>query len=311
MIQADTTEPTMSSSFSGGFSSLIEKMDQWLTDLILILPNLLLSILVGGIAYFASRFVQKYLLKGIRQFTNNRTIARTFANIGTAIFLTIMLFVILGILNLDKALNTFLASAGVAGLAIGLALQEPLMNVFSGVMLSIREKYNIGDLIETNGFMGTIKDVNLKATILELLTGESVSIPNKLVLQNPIKNYTSNGIRRVDLACGVSYDANLKEVRTVAIEAIEGSSELVKEKGVQLFFNEFGGSSINFTLRFWINKIPQSKYLEARSEAIIAIKAAFDKHDINIPYPIRTIDLGLGNEDPLTDLSESLNIKNN
>ena len=178
-------------------------------------------------------------------------------------------------------------------------------------MLSVREKYNIGDLIDTNGFMGTIKDVSLKATILELLSGEAVSIPNKLVLQNPIKNYSTNGIRRVDIACGVSYDSNLKAVRQIAVEAIKDAVDIIKEKDVQFFYNEFGGSSINFTLRFWISKTHQAKYLGAQSEAIIAIKQAFDQNEINIPYPIRTIDLGIGNDEPLLNLTDNLNTKPN
>ncbi|NND79160.1 MAG: mechanosensitive ion channel family protein [Maribacter sp.] len=285
--------------------NLLIQSQEWLSGIISILPNLVLAIVIATASYIISRYVKKYLLKLIVNITDNRTIAKTFANIGTVVFLMLALFVILGVLNLDKALNSFLATAGVAGLAIGLALQEPLMNIFSGVMLSTREKYNIGDLIESNGYFGIIEDVNLKATSIKLLSGEAVSIPNKLVLQNPITNYSTNLYRRVEISCGISYDDNLKKARSIAIDAIRNNLDYIEDKGIDLFYNEFGGSSINFTLRFWIHKTNQAAFLKAQSEAIIAIKKAFDRDSINIPFPIRTVKLGLNDQKAVAMMKEN------
>lgn len=96
-----------------------------------------------------------------------------------------MLFIVLGILGLDRALTSLLAGAGVVGLAVGLAVQEPLMNLFSGILMSTKSLYNVGDLIETNGYFGKIKKVNLRSTILEQVSGEEVLLPNKSIIHPP------------------------------------------------------------------------------------------------------------------------------
>lgn len=103
------------------------------------LPNFLLAVLVMTVAYFFSKYVKKSARKIISKTTKDNTLISMAPNMVTATFPILMLFLALGILNLDKALTSLLAGAGVIGLAIGLALQDPMINLFSGVMISIRE----------------------------------------------------------------------------------------------------------------------------------------------------------------------------
>ena len=209
------------------------------------------------------------------------------------IFGIFTLFLILSVLNLEGTINKILATAGVLGLAVGLALQNPMNNLFSGVFMSVRKLYRIGDLVETNGYFGTIQDIDLKATKLRLPTGQIIVIPNKDVLEKPITNYTVSGERRIDLPCGVSYGDHLEKVKEIAINAIQQMDGLLQEKPVDLIYTDFGDSSVNFTLRFWIDTMGQKDYLAMRSMAIKALKKAFDENDVMIPFPIRTIDFGI------------------
>jgi small conductance mechanosensitive channel len=203
-----------------------------------------------------------------------------------------LLFLILGILHLDQLLTSLLATAGVLGLAIGLALQEPLSNAFSGIMLSIKQRFNAGDLIESNGHFGTIKEVNLRSTIMHVPSGQVVTIPNKMVLQNPIVNYSYLGRRRVELDCGISYGEDLDFVEQVAREALVDVVKL-EDFEVDFLYTSFGDSSINFRVRFWIDQLAQGEFLFMKSQALRAIKKAFDKNNILIPFPIRTIDFAI------------------
>lgn len=114
-----------------------------------------------------------------------------------------------------------------------------------------------------------------------------------MVYNNPLTNYTSSGQRRVDLACGISYGDDLEKVEKVAINAIEQNTQIDNSRPVELLFTEFGNSSINFTLRFWLDQARQPDFMKARSEAIKALKKAFDRNDIVIPFPIRTLDFGI------------------
>lgn len=279
--------------FSESWGNLIDKLEGWFDGIVTNLPNIILAAAVMSFAFLLSSYIRKIVQKGIRKITNNDTVTGVIANIATAAFMILSLFLVLGILNLDKALTSLLAGAGVIGLAIGLALQDPMINLFSGVLMSVRDYYSVGDLVQTNGFEGKIKSINLRSTILDLADGQEVIIPNKDVLQNPLKNYSHTPRRRIEVKCGVAYNDDLEEVRDTVVRAIENNIEFMDIKPVSMYFTEFGDSSINFTVYFWQRITSQADYKAAHSKAIITIKKALDKNGFSIPFPIRTLDFGV------------------
>ena len=140
------------------------------------------------------------------------------------------------------------------------------------------------------------------STVVRVPTGQLVYVPNSSVFKNRLVNYTMTGQRRVDVACGISYGDDLEKAKRVALEAIEALDGRIPGRDVELFYEEFGGSSINFVLRFWIQfGRSQTDYLAARSRAVMALKQAFDENDITIPFPIRTLDFGILGGVPLRE----------
>lgn len=293
---------TFSEQLSQSYSNLIEKGTEWLNIAILQIPNFLLAIVVCTIAYLASGYVKKLAVRGFSRFTSNKTVLELTGSLATALLGVLTLFIALGILNLGETINKILATAGVLGLAVGLALQEPMNNLFSGVFMSVRDLFNIGDLVETNGYFGTITKIDLRATTLKLPSGQLVTIPNKDVIQTPLTNYTESQKRRVDLSCGISYGEDLDFVERVAIDAMDEVEEILTNEPIDVIYEEFGGSSINFKLRFWMDVCGQRDYLLMKSNAIKALKAAFDEHDIMIPFPIRTLDFGIKGGVPMEEM---------
>ncbi len=280
--------------FSESFKKLVAKMQGWLDSIILGLPNFILAAIVLAISIFIARNLKNIAQRGLDKTGANKTVIGLLSNMLVALFMLISLFIILNILDLSDALTALLGTAGVAGLAVGLALQDPLVNLFSGVLMSVRDYYSIGDLVETNNYFGKIKKINLRSTIILSPQGQEVIIPNKEVLQNPLINFSHNGRRRIDIDCGVAYGDDLEKVKKVAVEAIENCGLDIREtKPIELFYKSFGGSSIDFTIRFWKNITAQADYLEAQSTAIMAIKKAFDDNGITIPFPITTLDFGV------------------
>lgn len=276
--------------FKTAWKNLIDKLINWFNELVLLIPNILLAALVMGVAALLSRYLSRYTNQFIYRITSNKTISNVASNIAVAAFILVMLFVSLGILNLDKALTSLLAGAGVVGLAVGLALQEPLVNLFSGVLMSVRRMYNVGDLVKTNDFFGTIEEISLRATILSLPTGEQVTLPNKEVLQNPLVNYTVSGKRKVVLDCGVGYDSDLDLVERLSHDIVSEICNCPKSD-IDFFYTEFGNSSINFRLRFFSDDINQKHFLQLKSILIKSMKKRFDAHNIDIPFPIRTLNI--------------------
>lgn len=293
------------------FQPLFDELQSWWAGLLRHLPNILLAIIVVIIGAIVTRFAKKYFNRLSYRLVNDATVASLISSFLTVLLVLAFLFLTLSVLDLTGVVKSVLAGAGVVGLAIGLAFQDPILNLFSGILLSIRNIFREGDLIEVAGYFGKVHEVTLRYTTLITLQGQDVMIPNKTVVQEPIKNYSKLKKRRVDLSCGVSYGDDLEKVRELTIRAIKEKVPYDRSKDVELFFNEFGDSSINYTLRFWLDqgKSGQADYLHAQSEAIMAIKRTYDDNDIMIPFPIRTLDFGIKGGEKLSENLEGFNKK--
>lgn len=275
------------------YNLLVNKLTNWLDTAIEMLPNFALALLVLIIFYAIGKLIKKSVRQLLKNVTSNRTIVNLLESILGFIIVAIGVFIALSILQLDGAVTSLLAGAGVIGLALGFAFQDIASNFISGIILSIRHPFGIGDIIQSNDYFGTVEKLNLRNTIIKLPQGQIVYIPNKMIFENPLENFTKTGERRIDLACGISYGEDLEKVQKIVTEAISSLDKINKERDVQFLFNEFGGSSINFEVRYWISYNRQFDYFSAQSEGIIALKKAFDKNDIMIPFPIRTLDFGI------------------
>lgn len=283
----------MESEFVDVYSTLTDKLLNWLETTIAMLPNFVMALLVLIVFVVIGRLIRKTVKRMLEGATDNKTIINLLETIVGVSIVGIGVFIALSILELDGAVTSLLAGAGIIGLALGFAFQDIASNFISGIILSIRHPFGIGDIIETNDFYGTVQKMNLRNTIIRTPQGQIVYIPNKSVFENPLENFTSSGVRRIDLSCGVSYGDDLEKAKEVAIEAIKNLENYNASKEIDFYYNEFGGSSINFEIHFWVNFQKNPDFLSARSEAIIALTKAFDEHDIMIPFPIRTLDFGI------------------
>lgn len=276
--------------FTDAYKLLEEKLQDWLREFIVSLPNLIVAFLVLALFWPLAKFAYRIANRLVLRAGGNLNVAALLGNISRVVVFGLGLFIALNILNLSQAVTTVLTGAGIIGLALGFALQDPLANLFSGVMLSVKELYAKGDLVQTNDFFGKIERITLRSTIIRSLDGQEIVIPNKDVLQKPLRNYSVTGERRVEFEFGVSYAEDLDRVAQVAVEAVSAVVTLPEGREVEVFWTGFGDSSINAVLRFWQTASGQKDYLNVRSKAIVAVKLAFDEQDILIPFPIRTLD---------------------
>ena len=288
-LQPDTSATTLES-MGDAVAIISGKFEAWLARLVAQLPNLLVAVLLVLVAWGVARTVRAGLARALRHTSAASPIRTLLTTIVYSAILVTGVFVALGVLGLDKTVTSLLAGVGIVGLALGFAFQDIAANFMSGFILSVRHPFRVGHLVQTNDFFGIVSDVSLRTTVLRQVTGEYVRIPNKDVLNSPLINFSQAGERRVDLQVGVSYGDDLERVRRVAIAAVEGVEARRRERPVELFYEGFGDSSINFVVRFWIPFARQPDYLGARSAAVVAIKQAFDREGITIPFPIRTLD---------------------
>ncbi|MEX2344753.1 MAG: mechanosensitive ion channel [Balneolaceae bacterium] len=275
------------------YELIVGKLEDWLATAIEMLPNIAVAFLILIVFYVLAKYLRKITGQLLSRVTINKSVTDLAETVIYVLILGIGLFAALSVLNLDGTVTSLLAGAGIIGLALGFAFQDIAANFISGVLLSTRHPFGIGDIIETNEFFGTVQKLNLRNTIILTPQGQIVYIPNKAVFENPFTNYTKNGERRIDLACGISYGDDLEKVKEVTLKAVSGIEHRDKSRDVEFFYHEFGDSSINFLVRFWVDFRLHKDFWDPQSEAIMAIKKAFDDNDIMIPFPIRTLDFGI------------------
>lgn len=289
---------------------VLNKLDHWLADLIALLPNLLVACLILVVGIFIAKKVRDLAKVSFRKISPTSTLAGLAVNFVYILAIGIVLFVTLKILHLDTTITTMLAGAGVIGLALAFAFQDIASNFISGIFISFRKPFNVGDVIKVKDFMGNVKEIKLRDTTILTFNGQFVTIPNRDIFQNPIENFTKYGKRRLDIKGGVSQGDDLNKAQKVALESLAKIEGIIKEDTTFLF-NGLGESTIDFTVRIWVNTAENGSYLQVLNDAIIRIKEVFEQNSISMPFPIRTLDFGMKGGKTLEDMGINLreNIK--
>lgn len=282
---------------------MLDKVQSWIDGLVTHLPNFLLALVVVLVMFFASRFARKLIRKIVSRISNKESVNKLIANLAGSALIFLGFILVLNILELEETVTSLLAGAGIVGLVVGLAFQDAIANTFAGVVISVKDVFNIGDHVVIDGHEGIILQIGFRFTIVQTFDGQHAIIPNKTVISSSNLNYTGPKERRVVLECGVSYGENLEEVRDIARKAVSDIKTLDRTKGISFVYTGFGDSSIDFSIRFWLDPLPSHlQFLESRSEAIIRLKKAFDNAGISIPFPIRTLDFGIKGGNTLKEM---------
>jgi len=267
-----------------------DQLAGWYNSFIAHLPNIGIALVVLIVAYFVSKYVDKGIQRLLQSKVSQASVRRLAGKAVSIIVVLGGIFIAMSVLQLNDVVQGIIAGAGISGLVIGLALQGSMSNVISGIILSFRKQVKVGDWIETSDFSGEVMEIQLDKFILKQADNNMVIIPNKTIIDNPLKNFTLTPRMRVVVSCGVGYKMDLEFCKKLATDAIAEKFEQKEGEEVEFFYQEFGDSSINFIIRFWVDATKNKQNLQAQSDAILAIKKVFDANDINIPFPIRTLE---------------------
>lgn len=268
----------------------LAKVTGWIEGLVQSLPEIISAILLIVLFSYLARLVRNVVRRLMSRVTDHGPVKNLLGNGAYVALWALGLFLALGVLQLDQAVTSLLAGVGILGLALGFAFQDIAQNFIAGILMALRRPFTDGDLVETSGHFGIVEDIDLRGTLIRTPQGQLVQIPNGEVYGGAIVNYTESGSRRLDLQCGVSYGDDLEKARSVALEAMTELDGRDPGRDPELFYEEFGGSSIDFVLRVWLDNADQGTFVRARSDAVIRLKKAFDEHDVGIPFPIVTLD---------------------
>lgn len=199
----------------------------------------------------------------------------------------------LEILDATALVGALLGVAGVAGVALGFAFRNIVENYLAGVLLSTRNPFDIGDLIEVESFMGNVVRLTSRDTVLMTLEGNHLRIPNSVIITSALINFTRNPLRSFEFSVGVSTECDLQEARQLAADTLREMDGILVDPGPLVLVENLGDSSVELRLIAWIDQ-RDTDFLKARSEAIRSIKNAFVAANIEMPEPIYRINVDSG-----------------
>ncbi|QRF65896.1 mechanosensitive ion channel family protein [Ponticoccus alexandrii] len=184
-----------------------------------------------------------------------------------------------------KALTTL----GLGSVAIGFAFKDTFENFLAGILILLREPFQMGDFIECEGAEGRIERITIRDTHIRQTDGQLVVVPNAQLFHNPVTVRTNQEVRRTSILCGVAYGEDVDRARAVIYEAVR-TVNLVRDdvRDVQVFAKAFGASSIDFEITWWTGSLPVD-IRRSRDKVVAAIKRALDDEGIEIPFPYRTL----------------------
>lgn len=184
--------------------------------------------------------------------------------------------------------TSLIAVLGAATLAVGMALSGTLANFAGGVMLLLLRPFRVGDVIEAQGYVGKVDEIQVFATLLKTPDNKTIIIPNAPLSSGNIVNYSTEPTRRVDMVFGVSYEDDLKHVKKTIEEVIAKNDKVLNNPEPFVAVSELANSSVNFTVRLWAKSEDYSDLFYSMQEAV---KQAFDERGISIPYPQQKLHL--------------------
>lgn len=268
------------------FTNLIKILDEWGQSFRDNLPQFVAGLIVLLVSLYLARLLSRLTSRSLKR---REIDAELSLLIGRMVrWGVVALGAVLALEQAGQDVTALITGLGILGFTVGFALQDVSANFVSGILLLIEQPFNIGDAIEVAGNAGIVDDVNLRATKITAFDGRKLVVPNRDIFTNSIINYSKAERRRIELSIGVAYDSDLEQVQQLALDTVLALEGVMHEPAPTVVFNEFGGSSINFTLYYWVDQV-NLDYFSGTSAGVMAIKKAFEEAGIEIPFPIRTL----------------------
>jgi len=268
---------------------LIDQLREIGRSAIELTPQIMVALVVITLTVLVSKII-KSAISNLMARTKLRQSLRELATLLASIMtwvLGLMIAAVIVFPGLTPA--SILAGLGLGSVAIGFAFKDVFENFLAGIIILFRREMRIGDHIECLGIEGEVTHIAIRESHISRTDGQLVIVPNSMLFKNPVIIRTDQPKRRVTIICGVAYDVDVDQARSVITGAVETCETVVKDdKPIQVFAQEFASSSINFEVAWWTGSTPV-EVRTSRDEVVASVKRALDDAGIEIPFPYRTL----------------------
>ena len=255
------------------------------------IPYFVASIIVILIFWFLSIVFKKIVHKLLCSRSRHQNLVKVFQRVGGALifFIGFMIAMVIAVPGFTPA--KLIGALGIGSVAIGFAFKDIFQNLLSGILLLISEPFRIGDQIVSGDYEGTVEDIKIRATTIRTYDGRQVVIPNSDLYTSALTVNTAYKQRRLQVAVGIGYEDDIEAAKAEIIKALDKIESVSKKATPSVIATGFGGSSIDLMVRWFIEDGTQANKVASIHQVIVGIKNSLDAAGVNIPFPIRTIDL--------------------
>jgi small conductance mechanosensitive channel len=243
---------------------------------------------VGGllllfVAWLVAAWVRRGTQRGLSTAGVDQTLTKFFGNMARYLVLVAAVLMTLSLFGIET--TGFAAVIAAAGFAVGMAMSGTLSNFAAGVMLLTFRPFKVGDVVSVGGVTGKVNEIELFTTTLDTPDNRRFIVPNGAVFGSTIENITYHPVRRVDVAVGTDYGADLATVRGV-LEGVAAQQNAIEDRDPQVLLVGLGDSSIDWQVRVWVET---ADYWAAYDALTHAVKDSLDAEGIGIPFPQRDL----------------------
>lgn len=237
----------------------------------------ILTIIIGF--WFASAASNK-IEKTLKKRNTDETLVPFLKSLVSILIKVLVIFSAAAMFGFE--VTSFVAILGAVGFAVGMALQGNLSHLASGILILFFKPFKVNDFIVTQGYSGTVKEIQIFNTILTTLDNRIIIIPNGSITGGPIENLTANPTRKVPMTFGIGYTDDIDKARKVIQQVCDGCPQIDHTQAVDIIVTELADSSVNFSVRPWTKT---EDYWTVYAYMHEEIKKAFDRENIGIPFP--------------------------
>jgi small conductance mechanosensitive channel len=249
-------------------------------------PKVLLALVVLFIGLRVIKMIVRALNKGMEKAQTDESLQKFMGSLVSILLKAILIVSVASMIGI--ATTSFVAILGAAGLAVGLALQGSLGNFAGGVLILLFKPYKVGDVIDAQGYLGSVHSIQIFNTILKTPDNKTVIIPNGQLASGSLTNFSTEPQRRVDMVFGIGYQDDIAKAKNVIKGLINDDKRILKDPESLVVVSELADSSVNFTVRVWVNA---ADYWGVYFDMQEKVKLTFDKEGISIPFPQRDVHL--------------------
>ena len=264
----------------------VGEMLRWLTEKgTAFAVDLAVSAVILAIGYFAIKLISAAIDKALRKPDMKKSLFAVFiASVVTKTCWALLIIMVLSRLGLNVA--PLIAGLGVTGFILGFAFQETLGNFAAGMMIAINEPFKVGDTVQAAGHLGTIREMNMMATVMTSADNKKIVLPNKSVWGGPITNFSALSIRRVDMQVGIAYGEDISKAVAIVKDVLSRMPGVLDDPAPTVAVAGLDSSQVTLNIRPWAQS---TEYFDILSETLKNVKEEFDKAGVEIPFPQITV----------------------